>query len=197
GVEPVDVARVAQRHVPEAGEIRLPVGQPRRGRGQIRAAVALSWHVGCGITQPLGDAARGQSDDRDEDEPEADTTHTPLHINGVSMAPAAKKMSHTTRGPVMLDRRQLMTGVVASLLGSLVLPRRSAAQQTGLLALTDRLVLVTSGGPNVLAFASPDGLVLVDSGAPDRSDALMATLRASTSGARPRTLRSEEHTAAL
>ena len=43
----------------------------------------------------------------------------------------------------MLDRRQLMTGVVASLLGSLVLPRRSAAQQTGLLALTDRLVLVT------------------------------------------------------
>ena len=88
----------------------------------------------------------------------------------------------------MLDRRQLMTGLVASLLGSLVLPRRSTAQQTGLLALTDRLVLVTSGGTNVLAFASPDGLVLVDSGAPDRSDALMATLRASTSGARPRTL---------
>jgi cyclase len=82
----------------------------------------------------------------------------------------------------MLDRRQFMTGVVASLLGSLVLPRRSAAQQTGLLALTDRLVLVTSGGTNVLAFASPDGLVLVDSGAPDRRDALMASLRAWTPG---------------
>ena len=82
----------------------------------------------------------------------------------------------------MLDRRQFMTGVVASLLGSLVLPRRSAAQQTSLLALTDRLVLVTSGGTNVLAFASPDGLVLVDSGAPDRSDALMASLRAWTPG---------------
>ena len=66
----------------------------------------------------------------------------------------------------MLDRRQLMTGVVASLFGSLVLPRRSAAQQTGLLTLTDRLSLVTSGGTNVLAFASPDGLVLVDSGTP-------------------------------
>ncbi len=91
-------------------------------------------------------------------------------------------MSHTTRGSVMLDRRQLMTGVVASLFGSLVLPRRSAAQQTGLLALTDRLSLVTSGGTNVLAFASPDGLVLVDSGAPDRSDALMASLRALTPG---------------
>jgi cyclase len=77
----------------------------------------------------------------------------------------------------MLDRRQLMTGVVASLFGSLVLPRRSAAQQTGLLTLTDRLSLVTSGGTNVLAFASSDGLVLVDSGAPDRSDALMASLQ--------------------
>jgi glyoxylase-like metal-dependent hydrolase (beta-lactamase superfamily II) len=87
----------------------------------------------------------------------------------------------------MLDRRQLMTGVVASLLGSLVLPRRSTAQQTGLLALTDRLAVVSSGGTNVLAFASPDGLVLVDSGAPDRSDALMASLQALTPG-RARTL---------
>jgi hypothetical protein len=41
---------------------------------------------------------------------------------------------------------------------------------------------VTSGGTNVLAFASPDGLVLVDSGAPDRSDALMASLQALTPG---------------
>jgi cyclase len=88
----------------------------------------------------------------------------------------------------MLDRRQLMTGVAASLLGSLVLPRRSTAQQTGLLALTDRLALVTSGGTNVLAFTSPDGLVLVDSGAPDRSDALMASLRALTPVGQARTL---------
>jgi cyclase len=93
----------------------------------------------------------------------------------------------------MLDRRQLMTGVVASLFGSVVLPPRSAAraraaQQTGLLALTDRLVLVTSGGTNVLAFASPEGLVVVDSGAPDRSDALMAPLRAWTPSLSARTL---------
>jgi len=91
----------------------------------------------------------------------------------------------------MLDRRQLMTGVVASLFGSLVLPRRSAAraraaQQTGLLTLTARLSLVTSGGTNVLAFASPDGLVLVDSGAPDRSDALMASLQTVMPGLRLR-----------
>jgi len=88
----------------------------------------------------------------------------------------------------MLDRRQLMTGVVASLFGSLVLPRRSAAQQTGLLTLTDRLSLVTSGGTNVLAFAGSDGLVLVDSGAPDRSDALMTSLRALAPDVRARTL---------
>jgi len=88
----------------------------------------------------------------------------------------------------MLDRRQLMTGVVASLFGSLVLPCRSAAQQTGLLTLTDRLSLVTSAGTNVLAFAGSDGLVLVDSGAPDRSDALMASLRAWTPSDRARTL---------
>ena len=65
---------------------------------------------------------------------------------------------------------------------------RALPQQTGLLTLTDRLSLVTSGGTNVLAFASPDGLVLVDSGAPDRSDALMASLRAWTPSDRARTL---------
>lgn len=88
----------------------------------------------------------------------------------------------------MLDRRQLMTGAVASLFGSLLLPRRSTAQQTGLVALNDRLALVTSGGTNVVALASPDGLVLVDSGAPGRSDALTASLRTVTPGGRARTL---------
>ena len=88
----------------------------------------------------------------------------------------------------MLDRRQLLTGVAATLLGSLVLPRRSTAQQTGVVTLSDRLTLVTSGGTNVVAFASPDGFVLVDSGAPDRSEALMASLRAFAPDVRVRTL---------
>jgi cyclase len=81
----------------------------------------------------------------------------------------------------MLDRRQLMTGVVASLLG-LALSRRMTAQPADRVALNDRLSLLTSGGTNVLVLASPDGLVLVDSGAPDRSDALMASLRSLTPG---------------
>ena len=93
----------------------------------------------------------------------------------------------------MVDRRQLLTGVAGGLLGSLVLPRSSAARQpgaasrNGLTALTDRLSLVTSGGTNVLALTSPDGLVLVDSGAPDLVDALMATLR-QVSGSRVATV---------
>ena len=87
----------------------------------------------------------------------------------------------------MIERRQLLTGVVTSLLGSLVLPRRttakqqaSTAQPTGLASLSDRLSLVTTGGTNVVALSAPDGLVLVDSGAPERRDALMASLRTLT-----------------
>jgi len=60
------------------------------------------------------------------------------------------------------------------LLGGLVLPRRARAQST---LLTERLSLMTSGGTNVLALTTADGLILVDSGAPNLSDALMASLR--------------------
>jgi cyclase len=87
----------------------------------------------------------------------------------------------------MLDRRQLMTGVVASLLGGVVFPCRSRAQ-TSLAPLTDRLSLVTVAGTNVLALAGTDGLVLVDSGAPERRDALLAALRQLPAGERTRTV---------
>jgi cyclase len=100
----------------------------------------------------------------------------------------------------MLDRRQLLAGVVGGLFGSLVLPRRSTAlqagtalqantalkastaQQAGLIVLNDRLSLVTTGGTNVLALSSADGLVVVDSGAPELSDPLMASLRQLSGG---------------
>jgi cyclase len=95
---------------------------------------------------------------------------------------------HWLLGALMLDRRQLLTGVVSGLLGSLVLPRRTTAQQAGLVPLNDRLSLLTSGGTNVLVLTSADGLVLVDSGAPELADPLMASLRQLPPSGRVRTL---------
>jgi cyclase len=76
----------------------------------------------------------------------------------------------------MLDRRQLITGVLGAVIAGVTTPRLGAAQVTTT-ALTDRLSLMASGGTNVLALSTPDGLVLVDSGAPDRSEALIAGLK--------------------
>jgi len=87
-----------------------------------------------------------------------------------------------------MNRRQLLTRVAAGLLGSLVLPRRATAQQPGVIALTDRLSLVTSGGTNVLALSTADGLVLVDSGTPEFTEPLMASLRQLSAGGRVRTV---------
>jgi cyclase len=88
----------------------------------------------------------------------------------------------------MIDRRQLLTGVIGGLLGSALLPRRSAAQQsgvaqqTGLVALNDRLSLVTSGGTNVIALSTADGIVIVDSGTPELVDSLIGSLRQLSGG---------------
>ena len=77
----------------------------------------------------------------------------------------------------MLDRRQLLTGIAGGLLGGLTLPRPGLAQQPGTVPLTSRLSLLTTGRTNVLARAGSEGLVLVDSGAPELTDSLMASLR--------------------
>jgi cyclase len=80
----------------------------------------------------------------------------------------------------MLDRRQLLTKVVGGLLGSALLPRRGTAQGTGsVVALNDRLSLVTTGGTNVIALSTADGIVMVDSGTPELVDSLMGSLRLS------------------
>jgi glyoxylase-like metal-dependent hydrolase (beta-lactamase superfamily II) len=76
----------------------------------------------------------------------------------------------------MIDRREFLGGVASGLIG-LALPRHASAQQAGVTRLTDRLSLTAAGGTNVLAYASPEGLVLVDSGDPARSDAVMAAVR--------------------
>jgi len=84
-----------------------------------------------------------------------------------------------------LGRRQLLTGVVGGLFGSLVLPRRVMAQQTGVTALNNRLALMTTGRTNVMALAAPDGnLLVVDSGAPELAEQLIGSLRQLSDGGR-------------
>src|SRR6185436_19568479 len=79
-----------------------------------------------------------------------------------------------------------LTGV-GGLLASLAVPCRLAAQ-AGIIALADRLSLVTSGGTNVLALATSEGLVVVDSGAPDRTEAFLASVKSLAGGGRVRTV---------
>src|SRR5262245_47543971 len=87
-----------------------------------------------------------------------------------------------------MNRRQLLNGLVGGVVGSLVLPRRSPAQQPAVVPLNDRLSLVTSGGTNVVALSTPDGLVLVDSGAAEFRDAVMGSLGRLSPGGRVRTV---------
>jgi glyoxylase-like metal-dependent hydrolase (beta-lactamase superfamily II) len=87
----------------------------------------------------------------------------------------------------MLNRRQLLTRLAGAVIAGTATPRRGAAQ-AATTALGDRLSLITSAGTNVLALSTPDGLVLVDSGAPDRSDALIAGLKSLSGGAGVRTV---------
>lgn len=75
----------------------------------------------------------------------------------------------------MVDRREFLVGATSGLIG-LALPRRATAQ-TGITRLTDRLSLTTAGGTNVLAYASPEGLVLVDSGDPAQTASMLAAVR--------------------
>jgi glyoxylase-like metal-dependent hydrolase (beta-lactamase superfamily II) len=83
-----------------------------------------------------------------------------------------------------LGRRQLLTGVVGGLLGTLVLPRRGHAQPPGVAALNDRLSVVARARTNVVALSTDAGLVLVDSGTPEYSEALMDSLRQLSPGGR-------------
>jgi glyoxylase-like metal-dependent hydrolase (beta-lactamase superfamily II) len=88
----------------------------------------------------------------------------------------------------MIDRRQLLSGVAGGLFASLTFPRHSPAQPIGHVPLNDRLAVVTTGGTNVLTLSSDEGLVLVDSGTPEFTEALMASVRQFASGKGVKTL---------
>lgn len=60
--------------------------------------------------------------------------------------------------------------------------------QSAVRRLTDRLAVVDGGGANVLAFSGTNGLVLVDSGAPQFGESVMAALKGLGGGAKVQTL---------
>jgi cyclase len=74
-----------------------------------------------------------------------------------------------------VNRRDLLKGATAGAL-TLWAPRLMKAQQP-VTKLTDTLVVIDGGGANVTAFSTGEGFVLVDSGAPDSGDAVMAALK--------------------
>jgi cyclase len=73
----------------------------------------------------------------------------------------------------MTNRRQFLKGALG---GMLFGPRIAMSRQSsgGLTKLTDTLSLVTAVGTNVLALSTNDGMILVDSGAPQYGHELMA-----------------------
>jgi len=81
------------------------------------------------------------------------------------------------------DRRAFLHAAAAAFLGSLGMARRSvaaqprASDQSTVITLRERVSLLTSGGTNVVALSTTDGLVLVDSGDPALSDPLIAALQ--------------------
>jgi cyclase len=74
----------------------------------------------------------------------------------------------------MTDRRRFLKGALG---GMLVFPRLAMSQQSaGVIKLNDTLSLVTGVGTNVLALSTGAGTILVDSGAPQYSAALMTAV---------------------
>lgn len=67
-------------------------------------------------------------------------------------------------------------------------PRLAHGQQGGLTRLTPNLAVIDAGGANVTAFVTGEGVVVVDSGAPNTGDAVMAALKSLSPNAKITTL---------
>ena len=78
-----------------------------------------------------------------------------------------------------LKRRAFFKNAAAGAVALWAAPRVRAQQQTAgrVQRLTDKLVVLDGGGANVLAFASADGSVLVDSGGPESGDQVLDELK--------------------
>ena len=78
-------------------------------------------------------------------------------------------------------RRRFLVTALGGVLGTVARPRRAIAQ-SGVVALNERLSLLTTGGTNVLALSTGDGLVLVDSGTPEQVPQLIGSLKQLSAG---------------
>jgi cyclase len=85
-----------------------------------------------------------------------------------------------------VNRREVLKSAAVGAI-ALAAPRLLRGQQ-GLVKLTDKLAVIDAGGANVTAFVTTEGLVLVDSGAPQSGDALMAALKGLAPNAKVTTL---------
>jgi cyclase len=88
-----------------------------------------------------------------------------------------------------VDRRELLKSAVAGALTMWASPRILIGQQGGgIRRLTDGLAVVDAGGTNVLAFATGEGLTLVDSGPTTSGDRLAGALKGLGANAKVQTL---------
>ena len=78
-------------------------------------------------------------------------------------------------------RRRFLVTALGGVVGSAVWPRRAVAQ-SGVIALNERLALITTGGTNVLALSTSEGLVVVDSGTPELVPQLIGSLKQLSGG---------------
>ncbi len=78
-----------------------------------------------------------------------------------------------------MNRRRVLKGGVAGVLTLWASPLLHAGQRTndGVRKLTGTLSVLDGGGSNVIALSSADGIVLVDTGAPNNGDRVMAALK--------------------
>jgi glyoxylase-like metal-dependent hydrolase (beta-lactamase superfamily II) len=87
-----------------------------------------------------------------------------------------------------VNRREVLRGALAGALTLWASPRTLKGQQAAGGRLTDKLAVVDGGGSNVLAFSTGEGLVLVDSGAPNSGDQVMAALKNVAAASKVQTL---------
>jgi len=78
-----------------------------------------------------------------------------------------------------MDRRQVLKGGMGGMLTLWASPLLRAGQQANNSArkLTNNISIVDGGGSNIVALSSADGIVIVDTGAPNNGDRIMAALK--------------------